>query len=123
VEVAAGVVVLFIGLKRWGGGWSEGKWLAGSGVLLCRCLKPKRGEGRRGGIILVGEMKKAGRQFSSATRTRRRAADGDAGRGGDGSGEVEEEEGPGGLVMGRKAKTSWVSAKIFQENGSDLIGM
>jgi hypothetical protein len=120
VEVAAGVVVPFIGPERWGGGWSEGKWLAGGGVLLCRCLKPKRGEGRRGGVILVGEMKKAGHRFGSATRTRRRAVDGDAGRGGDDSGEVEEEEGPGGPVMGRKAKTSWVSAKIFQGEWSGL---
>jgi hypothetical protein len=52
----------------------------------------------------VGEMKKAGRRFGSATRTWRRAADGGTGRCGGDSGETEEEEGPGGLVVGRKAK-------------------
>jgi hypothetical protein len=65
-------------------------------------------------------MKKAGRRFGSATRTWRRAADGGAGRGSSGSGEIEVDEGPGGPVMGRKAKTSWASAKIFQGEWSRL---
>jgi hypothetical protein len=68
----------------------------------------------------VGEMKKAGRWFGSATRTWRRVADGGAGRGGGGSGESEEEQGPGGLVMGQKAKMSWVSADFFQGERSGL---
>jgi hypothetical protein len=100
VEVAAGVVVPFIGLERRGGGWSEGKRPASDGVLLCRFSKLKRGEERQGGVILVGEMKKAGRRFDSATRPWRRVADGGAGRSGDDSGETEEEEGLGGPVMG-----------------------
>jgi hypothetical protein len=114
VEVAAGVLVPFIGPERRGGGWSEGKWPVGGGVLLHRFSNLKRGEGRRGGVVLVGEMKKVGRRFGSDTHTWRRAIDGGAGRGGAGSGEIEEEECPGGLVMGRKAKTSWTSTKIFQ---------
>jgi hypothetical protein len=113
VEVAAGVVVPFIGPERQGGGWSDGKQSAGGGVLLRRFSKPKRGEGRQGGVILVGEMKKAGRRFSSATCTWRRAADGGVGRGGGGSGETKEEEGSGGPGMGRKSKMSWASVKIF----------
>jgi hypothetical protein len=114
VEEAVGVVVPFIGPERWGGSWSEGKRPVGGGVLLQRFSKPKRGEGRRGGIILVGEMKKSGRRFGSASHPWRRAADGGTGRGGSGLGETEEEEGPGGPAMGRKAKTSWARAKIFQ---------
>jgi hypothetical protein len=47
-------------------------------------------------------MKKAGRQFGSATRACWGAADGGARRGGS-SGETEEEEGLGGLLLGRKA--------------------
>jgi hypothetical protein len=62
----------------------------------------------------VGEMKKAGCRFGSATHTWRRAVDGGADRGGRGSGETEEEEGPDGPVMRRKAKMSWACAKIFQ---------
>jgi hypothetical protein len=120
VEVAAGVVVPFIGPERRGGGWSEGKRPVGGGVLLHRFLKLKRGEGRWGGVVLVGEMKKVGHRFGSATRVWRRAADGSAGQGGGGSGETEEEEGPGGPVMGRKAKTSWASVKIFQGELSGL---
>jgi hypothetical protein len=114
MEVVARVVVPFIGLERRGGSWSEGKWLAGGGVLLRRFLKSKRGEGRRGGVVLVGEMKKVGRQFGSATRMWRRVACGSAGLGGGGSGETGEGEGLGGPMMGRKAKTSWASVKIFQ---------
>jgi hypothetical protein len=114
VEVAAGVVFPFIGSERRGGSWSKGQWPVGCGVLAHRFLKPKRGEGRHGGVILVGEMKKAGRRFVSATHTWRRAADDGAGWGGGGSGMTEEEEGPGGPLMGRNAKTSWASAKIFQ---------
>jgi hypothetical protein len=60
--------------------------------------------GKAGSCRLGGEMKKAGRRFDSATRPWRRAADSGNGRGGGGSGETEEEEGPGGPVMGRKAK-------------------
>jgi hypothetical protein len=52
----------------------------------------------------VGEMKKAGRQFGSTTRTWRRAADGGSSRGGSGSGETKEEEGPGGLVWAEGPK-------------------
>jgi hypothetical protein len=70
--------------------------------------------GKVGGVVLVGETKKVGCWFGSATHTWRRAADGSAGRGDSGSGETEEEEGPGGPVMGRKAKTSWAGEKIFQ---------
>jgi hypothetical protein len=54
VEVAAGVVVPFVGLERHGGSWLEGKRPTGSGVLLRHFSKPKRGEGRWGGITLVG---------------------------------------------------------------------
>jgi hypothetical protein len=118
VEVAAGDVVPFIGLERRGGGWSERKWTVGGGVLLHRFLKPKRGEGRRAGVVLVGEMKKAGHRFGSATRTWRTAADGGTGRGD--SGETEEEDGPGGSVMGRNAKTNWASTEIFQGDWSGL---
>jgi hypothetical protein len=97
--VAVWVVVFFIGPERRGGGWSEGKQPVGDGVLLYRFSKLKRGEGRRGGIVLVGEIKKKGRQFGSTTHTWRRAAAGGVGRGDGGSGETEE-EGPGGPVMG-----------------------
>jgi hypothetical protein len=68
----------------------------------------------------VGEMKKAGRRFDSATRTWRGATDGGTGRGCGGSCETEEEEGPCGPVMGRKAKMSWASAKIFGGERSGL---
>jgi hypothetical protein len=120
VEVATGVVVPSIGPKRWGGGWSEGKRPVDGGVLLSRFSKPKQGEGRRGDVVLVGEMKKVGRWFGLATRTWRRAVDSGADQGNGGLGETEEEEGPGGPVMGRKAKTSWASAKIFQGEWSRL---
>jgi hypothetical protein len=115
VEVVVGVVVPFIGPERQGGDWSEGKRPAGGGVLLCWFLKPKRGEGRQGGVVMVGEMKKAGHQFGSTTHTWRRAADG-----GGGSAESEEEEGPGGPVMDREAKMCWASAEIFQGEWSRL---
>jgi hypothetical protein len=49
---------------------------------------------------LVGEMKKVGRRFGSATRPWGRVANGGADRGGGGFGETEEEEGLGGPVMG-----------------------
>jgi hypothetical protein len=76
----------------------------------------RRNKGREG-VVLVGEMKKAGHR---ATRTWRRVADGGTDPGGDSSGETEEEEGQVGPVMGRKAKTSWASAKIFQGEWSGL---
>jgi hypothetical protein len=79
----------------------------------------RRNKGREG-VVLVGEMKKAGHRFSSATRTWRRVADGGADPGGDSSSETEEEEGPVGPVMGRKVKTSWASAKFFQGEWSGL---
>jgi hypothetical protein len=49
-----------------------------------------------GGVVLMGEMKKARHQFGSATHARRTATDGyarrgGADRGGGGSGETEEE--------------------------------
>jgi hypothetical protein len=69
---------------------------------------------------MVGEMKKAGRRFGSATHTLRRVADGGARRGSadwgwGGSGETEEEESPGGPVLGRKAVVTWAGVGISKE--------
>jgi hypothetical protein len=73
----------------------------------------------------MGEMKKVGRQFGSATRARRIAADGNARRGGadrgdGGSGETEEEESPGGPVLGRKAMVTLAGVGISKENQDRL---
>jgi hypothetical protein len=80
----------------------------------------KGGGELRGGIVLVGEMKKAGHWFGSATHARRRAADSDARRGGTWpgqrcSGETEEEKGPGGPVLGRKAVVTWANVGVSKE--------
>jgi hypothetical protein len=82
----------------------------------------KGGEELTGGIVLMGEMKKVGRRFGSATHAWRSAADGaTVPTGGDGgSGETEEEESPGGLVLGRKVVVTWASVGISKENRDGL---
>jgi hypothetical protein len=74
---------------------------------------------------LIGEMKKVGRRFGSATRVWRRAVDGCAWRGntdrsGGSSGETEEEESLGGPVLGQKAVVTWVGIGISKENQDGL---
>jgi hypothetical protein len=62
----------------------------------------------------MGEMKKAGRRFGSATHAWRRAADGCARRGGS-SGMTEEEESPGGPVWAESAEQSGPVARFSKE--------
>jgi hypothetical protein len=62
----------------------------------------------------MGEMKKMGRWFGSATHAWRRAADGCARRG-SGSGETEEEENPGRPVWAESAERSGPVTRFSKE--------